>query len=107
MQYWNGYSWRRVSDVEARFRRVRGQKTMETEPKAKGRGGAALPVKKLDEVLPPATPEPNPIDVLSTLAALKLAETAPESVKLEPITPVTSPFDLSDEELERLTKPES
>ncbi len=77
--YWNGYQWKRVSDVEARFRRARGQDVVESK---------AAPV-------PAATGEP-----VKSLADLSVVVTPPAHP-----APIIAP-DLTDDDLERLTAPD-
>lgn len=84
-RFWNGYQWRRISDTEARLRRARGEDVVdgdEPDRKVAPPTPAAQPVLTLDEILPPA-PRAN----------------------VAPLGGSPQDFDLSDDELEKLTAP--
>ncbi len=97
MRYWNGYSWRRISDVEARFRRAHGQEVVEVPGPVEPPTPERLPVIPL-EALPPAPmqvhdwPVPPPPVIEH---AEHSAHEASDGVAV----------DLTDDELERLTAP--
>lgn len=91
-RYWNGHCWRRLSDVEARFRRARGETVV-------------------DDAAPTAPPAPV---VESHAAEFAAAVSAPPAPFVEAIDVYVTPEefadltegDLTDEELERLTAPQ-
>lgn len=67
-KYWNGYSWRRISDVEARFRRARGEEVVAEAPAPLP--PKPLPVKPLEELpAAPAAPADLTDDELERLTA--------------------------------------
>lgn len=91
-RYWNGHSWRRVSDVEARFRRARGEQVVDGEAKL------VAFVKAPGERVEVALPEPPPLAGVESFTAVA-EKVGDELAKL--------PADLTDDELEALTKPGS
>lgn len=107
-RYWNGSAWVRVSDVEARLRRAHGQKVV-AEP-GKPAPPAPLPVKPLAD-LPPATPRTVAFRVApETRVTVAVEPPTPRTITMQNVKPPATPMppaDLSDEELERLTKPGS
>lgn len=123
MQYWNGYSWRRISDKEARFRRARGQEVVEadakeTPPKMPG----PAQVNRLEDVLSKATVEvreektpPLPAAPLPTQPKAISFDTLTDSIQMPGVADAemavrlghAADGDLTDEELERLTAPDN
>lgn len=133
-KFWNGYQWRRISDAEARLRRARGQEVIDGElPERAPAPPVPPPVNKLEDVLPPATggsgsgggggggagggtvtidrapvlapdePVPTGIAVLEAIASAAFTPTPAARATARP----NEPLELTDDELEELTKPES
>lgn len=98
MRYWNGYQWKRISNVEARLRRGRGEEVVD---------GEALPPVAPPELTPGETPKVGPLVVApgdpvpTGAAALEALVGVALGGPAEQLTAV----DLTDDELERLTAP--
>jgi hypothetical protein len=112
---WNGSRWRRVSDIEARFRRGQGQEVRVDAPPAPP--AAPQPVSKLADLPKPRLcsrcGEPGhtsrsckAFDVSEVLDADAPVPTgaAVLDVLVRPVI-TDSPADLTEAELERLTAP--
>lgn len=77
-RFWNGREWKRISNVEARFRRARGQEVVDGEPPTAG------------------------VTVTEVVITMPGVASAPLTARVA-AREVTS--DLTDDELERLTAP--
>jgi hypothetical protein len=93
-RYWNGYRWRRVSDPEARFRRARGQELQDAEP--------GTPASANDAPSAPAAHAAHAAHAESSMVEMPAKPDA-----LETTHPSAAIEEVSDDELERLTAPES
>lgn len=83
LRHWNGHTWRRISETEARLRRARGETVIDGDAPEHGTPAHTTPepVKTVDEAFPPVSEQPTP----------NMAEVVPA--------------ELTDDELERLTAP--
>lgn len=107
-RYLNGNRWRRVSDIEARFRRARGQEVIACEPAPAP--PVPLPVAKLADL----PIEPRRVDLgpgtftraedVRRVTATPAADAMSKVVEVT-LAEVTLAEDLTDAELERLTAP--